>query len=91
MPDVARSAQNTITGTIKVDARVDVDASGKVTAVKLARPGPSRYFAGLAEKAAEKWQFSPLGPDGKASASTWMLKFRFKRTSTQVDAARVSR
>jgi TonB family protein len=91
MPDVARSAQNTITGTIKVDARVDVDATGKVTAVKLARPGPSKYFAGLAEKAAEKWQFSPLGADGKASESTWMLRFRFKRTSTQVDAARVSR
>ncbi len=91
MPEVARSAQNTITGTIKVDARVDVDATGKVTAVKLSRPGPSRYFAGLAEKAAEKWQFSPLGADGKASESTWMLRFRFKRTSTQVDAARISR
>ena len=91
VPDVPRSAKNTITGTIKVEARVEVDAAGKVTGVKLARPGPSKYFAGLAERAAEKWQFSPLDSNGKAQASTWLLRFRFKRTSTQVDAERVGR
>jgi TonB family protein len=91
VPDVPRSAKNTITGTIKVDARVQVDATGKVTGVRLTTPGPSKYFAGLAEKAAEKWQFSPLDMDGKAKESTWLLMFRFKRTSTQVDAARVNR
>jgi len=91
VPDVPRSAKNTITGTIKVDARVEVDSSGKVTAVKLTTPGPSKYFANLAEKAAKQWQFSPLGADGQASASTWTLRFHFKRTSTQVDASRVTR
>jgi TonB family protein len=91
VPDVPRSAKNTISGTIKVEARLDVDASGKVKAVKLASAGPSKYFAGLAEKAARQWQFSPLDANGQAAESTWLLTFRFKRTSTQVDASRVSR
>jgi TonB family protein len=91
VPDVPRSAKNTITGTIKVEVRVEVDATGKVKEAKLARAGPSQYFAGLAEKAAEKWQFSPVGADGKPAESTWLLKFRFRRTSTEVDAARVNR
>jgi TonB family protein len=91
VPDVPRSAKNTISGTIKVEARVDVDASGKVKTVKLASAGPSKYFASLAEKAARQWQFSPLDANGKAEESTWLLKFQFKRNSTQVDASRVSR
>jgi TonB family protein len=91
VPDVPRSAKNTISGTIKVETRVEVDSSGKVKAVKLASAGPSKYFAGLAEKAARQWQFSPLDASGKAADSTWLLKFHFKRTGTQVDASRVSR
>ena len=91
LPDVPRSAKNTITGTIKVGVRVEVDPSGKVTAAKLASAGPSKYFANLALKAAEQWQFSPLEVNGQPAASTWLLKFRFKRTSTQVDPERVSR
>jgi TonB family protein len=91
VPDVPRSAKNTISGTIKVEARLDVDASGKVKAVRLTTPGPSRYFAGLAEKAARQWQFSPLDASGKAAESTWLLKFHFERSGTQVDALRVSR
>ena len=91
VPDVPRSAKNTISGTIKVEARLDVDESGKVKAVKLASAGPSKYFAGLAEKAARQWQFSPLDANGQAAESTWLLTFRFKRTSTQVDASQVSR
>ena len=91
VPDVPRSAKNTISGTIKVEARLDVDTSGKVKAVRLTTPGPSKYFAGLAEKAARQWQFSPLDASGKAAESTWMLKFHFKRSGAQVDASRLSR
>ena len=90
IPDVPRSAKNTITGTIKVGVQVNVDSSGKVTTTKLVSAGPSKYFANLALKAAEQWQFSPLEVDGKPAGSTWLLKFRYKRTSTQVDPQRVS-
>ena len=83
LPDVSKSAQNTISGTVKVGVRVEVDSSGKVTAAKLTSPGPSRYFAGLALKAAQRWEFSPPVADGKPTPSTWTIQFRFKRTSTQ--------
>jgi TonB family protein len=89
IPDVPKSAKNTITGTIKVGVQVEVDSSGKVTTAKLVSAGPSKYFANLALKAAEQWEFSPLEVNGKAAASTWLLKFRFKRTATQADPQRV--
>ena len=84
LPDVPQSAKNTITGTIKVGVRVEVDASGKVTTAKLEHSGPSKYFANLALRAAERWEFSPAEVDGKPAPSAWLLRFRFKRTSTQV-------
>lgn len=89
LPDVPRSAQNTIRGTIKVVVRVEVDPSGKVTAAKLKSSGSSRYFANQALKAAERWEFSAPEVGGQPSASTWLLQFRFKRTSIQASPQRV--
>lgn len=89
LPDVPQSAKNTITGTIKVTVKAQVDPSGKVTSAAFKSAGPSRYFAGLAIKAAERWEFSPPETDGQAAASTWLIQFRFKRTSTQASAQRV--
>ncbi len=90
LPDVPRSASNTISGTIKVVVRVEVDASGKVTAARFDTAGPSKYFSNLALKAARDWEFSAPVAHGQPSASTWLLKFRFQRSSTQVDPERVS-
>jgi TonB family protein len=89
LPDVPQSARNTITGTIKVSVNVEVDASGKVTSAKFKSLGPSKYFAGLAMKAAERWEFAPPLADGKPTNSAWVLQFRFKRTSTQASPERV--
>ena len=84
IPEVPKSARNTIQGKIQVKVRVDVDASGKVKSAKLISPGPSKYFAGLALKAAQKWEFSPPeGPDHNRSR-TWILRFQSGRVSTQV-------
>jgi len=91
LPDVPQSARKTITGTIKVNVQVEVDPSGKVTTAKFKSAGPSKYFAGLAMKAAQRWEFSPPEVDGKPTASTWLLQFRFKRTSTQASPERVTR
>jgi TonB family protein len=91
LPDVSASARNTITGTIKVNVRVEVDPSGKVTAAKLANPGPSKYFAGLALKAAQRWEFSAPVVDGAPATSKWLLQFHFKRGSTQVSPERITR
>ncbi len=89
LPDVSKSAQNTITGTVKVGVRVEVDPSGKVTTATLTSPGPSRYFAGLALKAAQRWEFSPPVAEGKPTPSAWTIQFRFKRTSTEAVPQRV--
>jgi len=91
LPDVPQSAKDTITGTVRVGVRVTVDSSGKVTAAELASPGPSPYFARLAMKAAQSWEFSPAQVDGQPAASVWLLRFRFRRTSTQAEAERVRR
>src|SRR5580704_3144657 len=91
LPEVSQGSRNTITGTVKVGVRVDVDSSGKVTAARFTSPGPSKYFAGLAMKAAQRWEFSPPAVDGKATASTWLLQFRFRRSSTEALPQRVTR
>src|ERR1017187_8275412 len=83
LPDVSQNSRKTITGTIKVTVRVEVNPSGKVAAAKLKTAGPSRYFAGLALKAAQRWEFSPPQVNGQPAASTWLLQFRFKRAGTQ--------
>jgi TonB family protein len=89
IPTVPRSAQNTIRGTIKVVVRVQVDPSGKVTDAKLKSAGSSRYFANQALKAAQRWEFSAPEVDGQPAASTWLLQFRFKRTSIDASPQRV--
>jgi len=91
IPEVSQRTRNTITGTVKVGVRVEVDSSGQVTAAKLTSPGPSKYFAGLAVKAAQGWKFSPPQVDGQPTPSTWALQFRFRRTSTDAIPERVKR
>ena len=89
LPDIPRSAQNTIHGTIKVVVRVQVDASGKVTSTAFKIRGSSYYFAKRALSAAEQWEFSPPEVDGQARPSTWLLQFRFNRKSIQATSQRV--
>lgn len=91
IPEVPQSARNTITGKIRVSVRVEVDSSGKVTSAKLASAGPSKYFANLAWKAAQRWEFIPPQVNGQPAASVWMLRFRFGRAGTEVTPERVNR
>jgi TonB family protein len=84
LPDVPRSARNTIQGKIKVGVRVRVDPSGSVAGVTLAAPGPSRYFAELALKAARRWKFDPARVDDRNVPSEWILRFEFGKTGTKV-------
>jgi TonB family protein len=91
LPDVSRSARNTITGKIRIVARVEVDASGKVTYARLTTSGPSKYFARLALQAAERWQFSPPVVNSQADASVWSITFRIGRKQTQAAAQQLKR
>jgi TonB family protein len=91
LPDAPQSALNTITGTVRVSVRVNVDSSGKVTTAELASAGPSKYFARMALAAAQRWEFVPLEVDGQPVESMWLLHFRFRRTSVQASAERARR
>jgi len=90
LPDVSQSARNTIEGRVKVNIRVAVDASGSVSKAELASPARSKYFANLALAAARRWKFGPPQVNGEATASEWILRFQFGRTSTQVFSAEVN-
>ena len=91
IPEIPQSAKNTIKGTVRVTVGVDVDSSGRVTSAKLKSAGPSRYFAGKALAAAQRWEFAPSGARGQAMNSSWLLHFRFRRTSTEASFERTSR
>lgn len=84
MPDVSRSAQNTIEGRLKVSVHVLVDTSGNVSEAKVVSSGPSTYFANRALAAARQWKFNPPQADGQPAASEWVLRFQFGRASIQV-------
>jgi TonB family protein len=83
IPDVPRSARNTVHGRIKVNVRVTVDGSGNVTDQTLETPGPSKYFARLASEAAMKWKFVP---SDNQDSREWLLRFEFSRGGTTAHA-----
>jgi len=84
LPDVPRSARETIQGKVRLRVKVRVAPSGSVTAATLEHPGPSRYFAKLALQAAHRWKFVPAKVDGSDVASEWVLRFEFGRSGTKV-------
>lgn len=84
VPDVSRSARQTIRGTIRVSIRVIVDKDGTVLAATADEPGPSRYFERLAVEAAKKWTFTPAD---SAEQRIMLVRFYFKRTGTTARAS----
>lgn len=77
IPDVPRSALDTIRGTIRITIRVIVDRNGTVLAATADEPGPSRYFARLATEAARKWTFAPTD---SAEQRVMLVRFSFTRS-----------
>lgn len=90
LPDVPRSASDTIRGTVRVTVRVRLDSAGGVSGDELVSAGPSRYFARLASDAARRWKFSPAQRDGQAVPSAWLLRFEFTQGGTRAVPVAVS-
>ena len=86
MPKVSAKARNTIQGTVRVGVSVQVDAKGKVKRATLANPGPSRYFAKQALSAARGWKFTPVSPNDGDPVRSWLLRFAFRRSGTEVQS-----
>ena len=83
IPDAPRSALQTITGTVRVAIRVDIDKAGKVVATRSEIPGPSRYFERLSREAATRWTFTPTTTD---DSRTMLLRFYYKREGVSAEA-----
>ncbi|MGA8870630.1 MAG: TonB family protein [Candidatus Acidiferrales bacterium] len=86
LPDVLRSASATISGTVRVRVRVNVDPSGNVTGAQFDWPGPSRYFARLSMAAARQWKFRPPGVNAKSAASEWIIRFDYTNSAISATA-----
>jgi TonB family protein len=84
IPDLSRSARESIRGVVNIAVRVIVDRSGNVVAATLDDRGTSKHFGRAALDAAKKWKFSE-GPD--QASRVWLLHFNFTRTGTTADAA----
>ena len=91
LPEIPAKARQTIRGRVKIGVRVRVDPSGRVTDAKIDLPGPSRYFAQLALKAARQWRFAPVQTTGRNVAREWTLRFEISRSDTNVAIASVLR
>jgi len=83
LPDVSEKARATITGTVRVSVRVQVDPAGNVSEASLDSPGPSQYFADLALKAARRWEFTPPETDGRSVPSMWIIRFEFSKSGVK--------
>ena len=84
IPDVPRTALDTISGTIRVSIRVIVAQDGTVLAATADEPGPSRYFARLATEAAKQWTFAPSDSEDRRVK---LVRFYFKRTGVTARVA----
>jgi outer membrane biosynthesis protein TonB len=83
LPTVARSANETIHGHLRVAVRVVVNRSGKVIDETLEDAGPSKYFARLASTAAREWKFVASDEHGTRE---WLLRFDFSRDQVSAKA-----
>ena len=86
LPQAPHKALSTIHGTFHVIVKVQVDAAGNVINSELDYPGPSRYFAALAEKAARQWQFSGAEANGHGIPSQWLIRFEFASSGVHATA-----
>jgi TonB family protein len=90
MPDVSQKALETIRGKVRVSVKVNVDASGKVTDAAFEAPGPSKYFADAAIRAAKNWTFAPPSSNGGKVPSQWLLRFEFAPAGTETFSAELN-
>jgi len=84
VPDVPPSASATVQGKVTVAVRVSVDATGAVQDAEFTTHGPSAYFARVAMESARKWTFKPPQVNGRATPSTWILRYQFRRSGADV-------
>ena len=88
--EASSGALNTIHGKVTVEVRVRVNPTGAVTDAQFASHGPSAYFARVAMEAARQWTFKPPKQNGQAVASTWLLRYEFRRSGQDATAKQMN-
>jgi TonB family protein len=84
IPDVPRSALQTIRGTVRVSVRVTVDKQGSVIEAVAVDRGPSRYFERLAVEASKQWTFTPANSEEQRMM---LVRFNFTRAEASAHAS----
>jgi TonB family protein len=87
LPKIPEKALATISGTVRVGVKAQVDAAGNVSDVGLETPGPSRYFAEQALSAARHWVFNTPAVDGRSVPSEWLIRFEFRQSGVQASSS----
>ena len=83
LPEVSEKARSTISGTVRVNVRVQLNPDGTVSSAELNTPASSDFFANLALKAARQWQFAtPATASGEGAAASTLIRFDFTQTAT---------
>jgi TonB family protein len=77
VPDVPKAILERIRGVVRVKVRIRFNESGDVVEAELASPPGSRYFDKMAQSAARRWKFQPVGDGGSAVEGTRTLRFEF--------------
>jgi eukaryotic-like serine/threonine-protein kinase len=90
LPDATQKARDTIHGKVRINVKVRVDESGRVTAAAFDAPGPSQYFGDRTLEAAKLWLFTPAKMDGHNVPSEWVLRFEIDPTTTNVSPAQTA-
>jgi eukaryotic-like serine/threonine-protein kinase len=90
LPDATQKARDTIHGKVRINVKVHVDESGRVTQAVFDAPGPSQYFADRALEAAKLWLFAPAKMDGHNVPSEWVLRFEIDPTAINVYPAQTA-
>jgi len=90
LPEASQKARATIRGKVRINVKVHVDESGRVTAAAFEAPGPSQYFADRTLEAAKLWLFAPAKMDGHNVPSEWVLRFEIDPAAINVYPAQTA-
>jgi TonB family protein len=89
LPHPSASALATIHGVVHVVVRVKVDPAGNVSSADLESPGPSKYFADQAQRAAQQWKFASPASDGHSQPSQWQIRFEFTHSGVRATPTQI--
>ena len=78
-PSTPSHVRNMITQDVRIDVRVDIDATGRVVRAEALTRGKQEMLTALALDAARQWRFSPAKQGSENVPSNAVVGFQFKK------------